>query len=127
MLNAAERALVTALRSGRFKQGKSRLMESGGYYCCLGVACRISNLGRFIKSTRGYKYKVSNIDLDNAYLPAQVQLWLGWRDNCGLLTKHGAETTGYPNLIAANDHGVPFSTIADWIEKGYIAKSDSNS
>ena len=33
---------ITALRSGEYKQTKSRLQDHKGY-CCLGVACRVIN------------------------------------------------------------------------------------
>jgi len=32
----------TALRSGKYEQGKSRLLQDGKY-CCLGVVCAILN------------------------------------------------------------------------------------
>lgn len=33
---------VVALRSGTYKQGRGRLRNANGEYCCLGVLCEIS-------------------------------------------------------------------------------------
>lgn len=38
---------IEALESGEYKQGKLQLKSSSGTYCCLGVACDISGLGRW--------------------------------------------------------------------------------
>lgn len=37
---------VTALRSGKYQQGRGRLKE-GTDYCCLGVLCDVSGLGEW--------------------------------------------------------------------------------
>jgi hypothetical protein len=42
MLNPNAKKWVTALRSGRFKQGRSVLNQGDRALCCLGVACEVA-------------------------------------------------------------------------------------
>jgi hypothetical protein len=70
---------VKALRSGKYKQGHGALIEMQGEerkkiktYCCLGVLCDVSGLGRWTKT---YKYKVGikKLDSNGDVAPEKVQ------------------------------------------------------
>lgn len=122
----AHRKLWTeALRSGRFKQGKSYLNRDGEC-CCLGVACEVflENGGQMqTKIENGIKY-YSYEDGIGQYevLPKKVRDWLGISDSSGLLVEPvKVETSTYQKstyyLTQLNDDDdYTFSQIADVIE-----------
>ena len=82
---------VAALRSGKYKQGKSTLMYEGKY-CCLGVLCDI--LGIKLVSTTREKDHYNESHYERV--------------------RH--ITGGNHELIYMNDHGESFSKIADYID-----------
>src|ERR1700677_1099867 len=93
MKQAEAMQLVKALRSGRYKQAMGSLKTAPGYYCCLGVACQISKLGKFAKggtslhSTADFEYRVGK-DPDQwngGVLPRAVQRYFGFKSNKGCL------------------------------------------
>lgn len=95
---------ITALRNGEYKQGKDRLKDIFGGYCCLGVACAMQGIDDF---------------KDNQ--------WIGGRSAWSLTIP---EINSIPELLKGtpaqsdfvgdvskmNDDGIPFHEIADWIE-----------
>jgi hypothetical protein len=89
---------VTALRSGRYKQGKNQL-KKGDSFCCLGVLCDLSG-----------------VDLDGKYLGGN-----GGVDDYGLTDELNVlreiPESQRDRLAGANDAGNSFAEIADWIEK----------
>lgn len=99
---------VKALRSGKYKQGPGILYSPlDNTYCCLGVLSRINNC-----DTHG---------LSSLKLPS-MQKSCGIRTSCGGIPgirdfKIGGRMT--LNLADANDNGVSFKVIANWIEKNY--------
>lgn len=107
---------LEALRSGKFRQG-TRMLRSreADEYCCLGVACEISGLGKWENyHNLADTYVVSANDSATGVLPDAVRRWLGLKAEDGRFTD---SETGYPRwLVSLNDSGVPFSDIADLIE-----------
>ncbi len=106
-------ALVKALISGRYKQGTGQLRNEGNLRCCLGVACSISKISNWADFT----YLG-----ENAGLPPKVQDFFGFhtslgerRDNNWINFLQGQ----YPTLAAANDAGVSFKDIANYIRINY--------
>ena len=94
---------VKALRSGEYEQGKTQL-HCGGEYCCLGVLNKIlpikyptDGIGRCLK--------------DNGLIRP-----LGHRKDRKSIFIEGSE---YTHLAEANDQGVTFEQIADYIEENY--------
>lgn len=80
--------LVAALESGKYHQGNEKLRPSQRKYCCLGVACDISGLGKWDDKglEGGYFYVINSDDpleaeMADYYLPEAVQEWLGVTDN----------------------------------------------
>ena len=99
---------VAALRSGKYKQGKHRLRSDADEFCCLGVLCDISPAARW-NGTRAVGDSGGIEDASIIDLPRSVQHWAGL-PTTGPVVKRGS-------LSALNDQGVPFSEIADLIER----------
>lgn len=116
--------LVTALRSGKYRQanGHLRLDDVNGdrSHCCLGVACEISGLSEWIQEeglSRG-RY----LD-ETAVLPARVKEHFGFYSaggdtRLGTIAIPGMDVQ-YRCLTEANDKGATFDQIADYIEKNW--------
>ena len=94
---------VKALRSGKYKQGKSFLYSPNDTYCCLGVLAKI-NGGAVTKDCFGFMEVLGS----ETY---------GLRDIAGAV--YGEGKLEYGSLATANDHGMSFAEIADWIEENY--------
>ena len=119
---------VDALRSGNYGQDKEHLRTTDGF-CCLGVLCDLAVAeGLDIKvqepevgSERGeYEY-----DYNTTYLPISVQTWAEIAYNPKVPASIVPDTYGRDfsshvevDLADLNDAGMPFSEIADLIEKG---------
>jgi len=99
---------IAALRSGKYKQGKHRLRSDTDEFCCLGVLCDISPAARW-NGTRAVGCSGDIEDASVIGLPKSVQRW------AVLPTTGPAVKRGF--LSALNDQGVPFSEIADLIER----------
>lgn len=111
---------ILALRSGRYKQGKSALRKSGEggvRYCCLGVACTISRLGKWVPGSYPNEqgYRISEMEYDQTDLPPSVQKWLGLEAEDNPLLSDSLAA------IAANDvNALTFAQIADALEARYL-------
>jgi hypothetical protein len=143
LLTRGEAALAEALDSGRYGQGagKLRLWHDGArafYYCCLGVACEVSGLGRWVREDayaavvdRG-TYQCGAVERDDGTcfsdasetsLPRAVRRWLGWKSEDGELTIVD-RAGGSVFLSVLNDGGMPFRHIADLIRAGLVLKGE---
>lgn len=110
--------LVTALRSGEYKQARSALRE-GNSYCCLGVLCDLYG------KSQGGEWEEFTLDSDSVphyrfygssgVLPMEVMQWAGMRYNNG---GYGRMVDGFPEhaLSHDNDSGHTFEQIANTIE-----------
>lgn len=102
---------VEALRSRKYKQGDGCL-RNGDNFCCLGVLCDISGLGKWEKSDHydnGLFYCGTN-----AVLPGSVMDWSGINHFKGLFKTDEGDGVC---LTSLNDSGMSFAEIADVIEK----------
>ena len=99
---------VEALRSGKYEQTRGQLKMDESY-CCLGVLCEISKLGRFSNNERYLIQSRSAQEIKNDVLPVSVMKWAGIKDSSGLLNM-------YESLAEYNDSGKTFLEIADIIE-----------
>lgn len=121
-----QRAWLTALRSGKFRQTErslGRRQHKHVNYCCLGVACAIANrVDSSLKIKREVDHGAVCFDKETAGLPEKVQFALG------LHSKFGALIDAVPNpdpdeenaqdLVSVNDNlKWNFKQIADYIEK----------
>lgn len=140
-MNEMEKKLVAALRSGKYKQGKSYL-RVGDRFCCLGVACDLINAldmdeGRWIPPRNPDECDQDDYmqhDLDGAFefesgpdtspevlVPAMMR-WLDWETGAGdlhITQRSGADA----RLSELNDSGFTFDQIADIIEAGLVKRS----
>ncbi len=120
MLTKSELARwTTALRSGEYIQGRSYLKHHDGItykHCCLGVLCEVEGLSQ---KTHFGKF----VEFDNrmvGHLSGSMSDKLGCQYGRFKLLEM-PDLCGYSSLWAANDCGVPFSEIADHLDKYYPA------
>jgi hypothetical protein len=112
-------ALITALRSGDYKQGRERLRNLDNEFCCLGVACDIyhkaTGEGEWENESglRPTKFKVNTFG-SRYELPDAVRIYYGFTTESGHF-----KFEGKPNSLAnLNDSKkYNFSKIADIIEE----------
>ena len=102
------RALVAALRSGKYKQGTGR-MKSGDSFCVLGVGCDLGDLGHWDESDR----YVSPIAEWRGACPSGIP-WHPVTSAWGLTPMEVAR------LWSMNDDGKTFAEIADFIEAEWL-------
>lgn len=124
-INEAEKALVAALRSGKYVQDKMVLRGNNGY-CCLGVACEISGLGSFSEEEGwGFSFKENGYTTINTQvLPLAVLKAIGWKSDIGVLRidfLNESRLAGiHWSLTGLNDSGYTFDQIASIIELGAV-------
>ena len=102
---------VMALESGAFEQAKGRLKDGDAGYCCLGVACDISNLGHW----DGSDYTIRDESIHDMNLPDEVRDYFGFRTEDAEIDM---VTDGENSLVAMNDaDGNPhsFKDIAQFV------------
>ena len=105
---------VEALRSGRYQQGTGYL-KHGNSFCCLGVLCDISKQGRW--DSADYYIAAETGGSSSKVLIDAVVRWAGlpngFSRNNPFVLHNGKERA----LSELNDEYVPFTEIADIIEK----------
>jgi hypothetical protein len=124
---------VQALRSGDFEQGRGKLNDGMGGFCCLGVLCEIAVADGVIACSFNKEGPVSYYDPDatalqkglygdgytdmsETSLPKAVQRWAGLK--LGEQATPNSPSFGGWNLIELNDtEKYSFDQIADVIEK----------
>jgi hypothetical protein len=110
--------LILALESGDYKQTTGALTVShsdGNRFCCLGVACDLyqKEVGDLEVDDSNYIIKY---DHSGSLLPSKVRLWLGFKDEGGLL-----KGTDAVSLASLNDKGASFNAIASLIKADLVA------
>jgi hypothetical protein len=118
---------VTALRSGKYPQGKGQLKaipknSDVAEYCCLGVLCELAvEEGVLPAPTRGDRegmevvFAYGTMD-EAAVLPREVKKWAGLNTSNPPLLVHPDK--GSLSAAVLNDtEGYTFDQIADLIEK----------
>jgi hypothetical protein len=126
---------IAALRSGEYKQ-TSGTLNDGGNFCCLGVLCDISSIGKWTEVGVVKGYFTSDVS-STSVLPNQVRKWAGIKTVDGGLPDDGEtlfyydtqteqfvdEENDFTDLITTlsglNDYGKSFTEIADIIEKNW--------
>jgi hypothetical protein len=104
---------VKALRSGRYVQAQNALREKDFYtkrvsYCCLGVLCNVSDLGR-------WKHHTLFVPFDEPMGGGVFSLPPSIRQAAGLTEAH-QETLMVMNDVKQQN----FTNIADWIERNIL-------
>ena len=121
-----------ALESGIYQQAIGKLKDGNGY-CCLGVACEISNLGEWT-----YSGEYSTDDgITRFTLPLIVQNWYGLEHENPLVNLTSEEYATFLvnyaknhstaltqnksiNLTDLNDNGFTFTNIAAIIRRNFL-------
>lgn len=140
--------LADALTSGKYHRHTKELrgLNPGRHtgYCCLGVACDISNLGQWKKLDGQWNYVVSPSDRSSGVLPTGVGTLFAANTPLGIQVQEGTiffhnltreeqalikeDSEVYRNkpllatplsAIALNDNGVSFRTIAKLIRNRF--------
>jgi hypothetical protein len=111
---------VAALRSGEYKQGRSKLRDEHDNYCCLGVLCDLAakhGVGMWkLTDQADYTFNVGR-DLSATSLPKAVREWAGTNTNHGdVVLPQTSRTCTAITCIGLNDTGATFPLIADLIE-----------
>lgn len=97
---------VEALRSGKYKQALQVLRDTDeGAYCCLGVLCDIIDSSRW--DSDGY-YLGTDSDEETEYEDMPPE---------SILEVSGLRHDQAEKLASMNDNGIPFTGIAELIEK----------
>lgn len=102
-----KRAWVQALRSGQWEQGTEFIRSRDNKFCCLGVLCDLGRKKNWLpiqKDHEGYFYDYLGLTSDE-FLPGKLPEAIG------------LESEQMDILIGFNDANMPFSDIADWIDK----------
>lgn len=110
---------IDALRSGKYKQGKSELRASPDHYCCLGVLCDLYVQlkpegfpeGQWEEKANGGFVLFKKSD----FIPPQVLEWAQTQTRSGVFCTN----QGLDALSSANDRGVSFDGIAKLIEEHF--------
>ena len=113
---------LSALESGEYKQTKSALARESKNgkrsFCCLGVACDVSQKSEWEESSfkANGKYKgpflITYIN-ETESLPASVMRWLSMKDDEGRFSD--GPGSGSSCLTEMNDKGASFKKIAKFI------------
>lgn len=109
---------VKALRSGEYKQGRTKLRSLDDKFCCLGVLCNLVDPLGWIKSSPYddiYFFKYDNIDSCNV-LPETLKRKLEMPLSIFRLS-WPLQINPITELVHQNDAGDSFELIADWIEE----------
>jgi len=101
---------LTALRSGKYKQGTGCLKDSKDCFCCLGVLTDLYAKEHDIKWDGGVLQ--GDTDLEYELPTRKVVDWAGLHSDDPGITVDGVEQY----LAEFNDHGNSFNIIADIIE-----------
>lgn len=108
-----KRKWLTALRSGKYKQGEGVLKVKGKQeFCCLGVACDIAGIPRGKVCGLGLPSELSK-ELQLRLPPFFRDEAFGGNDKCDDYMR---------TLASMNDEGTSFEDIADEIENTFKVK-----
>ncbi len=110
-------AWVAALRDPARKQGRGMLRNLDDGFCCLGVLCDISGLGKWVESPAG-RFYVTNSDSQSTELPPSVMAWAGLdRGIPRVVAPTASGKSLISGLASLNDRfGYTFAQLADLIE-----------
>lgn len=112
--------LVDALESNEYEQTQS-VLRRDDQFCCLGVACDISGVGRWQKDgDDGFRYIAAN-DWSISVMPYEVSEWLGLEhDEYDSMEELPLNYDGHASAMNMNDTGNTFAEIAQAIRMEYL-------
>lgn len=110
---------VSALRSGRYKQGKTYL-NADNCFCVMGVLCDIAvkaGVGKWKKQANVKAFQDGDF-LYRATFPDRVRYWAGFSaDEIDSDFFHIYIKSAKTTISSLNDEGMSFNDLADLIEK----------
>lgn len=99
-------AWLTALRSGKYQQGRNMLRSGDDRFCCLGVLCETKNLKATMQDGFSYYDYDFNGERESSYFPDSFLAEINLSDEA------------QSHLMNMNDGDrYDFNKIADWIEE----------
>ena len=101
---------IKALRSGKYKQGKSALRSIDNKFCCLGVYLDAVKKVKWERDDAIVRYSCQNHGL---HLPRQVAIGSFYNE----LGRSKSFSQALTSLTTLNDTGHTFEQIADILEK----------
>lgn len=108
---------VTALRSGKYQQGKDYLRSSDNTFCCLGVLCDILEPEAWKRIDHDEDSEYCHHGANNI-LPAIIELKANMNTNNGMIIiEDPATDKQLMYLTNLNDSGMTFHQIADIIDR----------
>jgi hypothetical protein len=103
-----------------YKQGYRSLVDNCDCFCVMGVACNESETD--LEWEQGLFDGIWHIGKECDLLPKKIQKEYGFHSPAGS-RRDGNDLViggrGYESLMDANDNGVSFEDLADYIEKNY--------
>jgi hypothetical protein len=99
---------VEALRSDKYKQGRTYLRDKRERFCCLGVLCDLYDPNGWVDGNEAegiYQYD-DDFERRRSIPPMKVQDWAKIQFNGGIISR----------LVKMNDEGKSFGEIAEYIE-----------
>jgi len=112
-MNANAKRWVEALESGEYKQTTGNLRKGDGF-CCLGVACDLSGLGKWVSNPSIPIKEYETTYKEDTILPEIVKEWLGMRSHSGYI--EGYLESVPTSLAFLNDQGKSFLELAKVIK-----------
>jgi hypothetical protein len=115
-MNPEVKALwITALRSGEYEQGRHSLRSADNKHCCLGVLMELAVDAGVTPEARQLGLEMAYEEeedefLETCVLTEPVRKWAGLANSSGRIA-------GRSSLMAMNDGGAPFTTIAQVIDE----------
>ena len=112
MIKERAMQLADALESGKYQQTRSHLRDARGF-CCLGVACDVSGLGKWVPWTNGH---YSTYMGASRRLPSQVARYFNFASETGEARLDAGRSV---ELTTMNDEGKTFAEIAAFIRENW--------
>lgn len=107
---------LTALRSGKYKQGKEAL-NADNKFCCLGVLCDIYAKEKKLRWKKLLHDSQKVFINEQLHLPSSVQIWAELSSANPVIENRTIKERTCEDLAQMNDAGLSFDEIADIIEK----------
>ena len=117
---------ISALRSGKYSQGRVYLESSTGEMCCLGVACNLLAEDGILQkrlNLSAYEFFAPDSGMSSmSSLPPAAQKYVGFEDDDRHEASGGPiDHDGYTQLWQLNDMAeMTFDEIADVMERHYL-------
>lgn len=100
---------VKALKSGKYKQGRSKLRNLNNEFCCIGVLCDLylkENKQKWLKNEDNFYLKFENNFNHTATIPSVVKEWSELDDPWAFYTMNDRDNTTFPEIALYIENGL---------------------